>query len=153
MADRLQFTLSRSFTLSVWLVAGHLIGLIGLWSAPMPWPLKAIGGAAIIVSLVFSIRRHALRSASDAIVELELREDCSAGALRRDGGWEEFSVDGSSFVSPVLTIVTLRPRSRGRMRAVLIAPDCVQQESFRRARVWLRWRCAGSGEQSADSGR
>jgi toxin CptA len=153
MADRLRFALIRSVTLFAWLVAGHLVGLTGLWSAPMPWLLKAVGGAGILVSLVLSVRRHALRSASDAIVELELREDCSASVLRRDGAREEFSVDGSSYVSPVLTIVTLRPRTRGRMRAVLIAPDCVQQESFRRARVWLRWRCAGSGEQAVDGGR
>lgn len=143
MADRLRIALGPSVSLAVWLGSGHLVGLAGFWLAPLTWPLSACASALIAISLAASLRRHAFRSSPGAIIELEVDDQCLAVAQLRDGRCLECEVDASSFVSPLLTIVNLRPRLRGSMRAVLVAPDCVQGEAFRRLRVWLRWRCSG----------
>jgi len=143
MADRLRIALGPSVSLAVWLAGGHVAGLAGFWLAPLAWPVSAGASALIAISLVASLRRHAFRSSPGAVIELEVDEQCLAAAQLRDGRCLQYEVDASSFVSPLLTIVNLRPRLRGRMRAVLIAPDCVQDEAFRGLRVWLRWRCSG----------
>jgi toxin CptA len=150
MADRLRIALGPSVSLAVWLGGAHVVGLAGFWLAPLTWPVSAGASAMIALSLVVSLRRHAFRSSPGAIIELEVDEQCLAAAQLRDGRWLECEVDASSFVSPMLTIVNLRPRLRGGMRAVLVAPDCVQLEAFRRLRVWLRWRCSGRRQLPLD---
>ena len=47
-------------------------------------------------------------------------------------------VEGS-FVAPWLTVVHWRPLGRRLTRTVLVLPDMVDAESFRRLRVILRW--------------
>jgi toxin CptA len=82
------------------------------------------------------------------VVELELREDCSVSARSRAGRWTGYQVSGASFVSPLLTVLDLHADARWRGRSVLITQDSLDADSFRRLRVWLRWRCGGQADQS-----
>ena len=45
----------------------------------------------------------------------------------------------SSFVSPSLTVLNLRVAGAARPRHLVILPDNVEKETFRRLRVLLRW--------------
>lgn len=56
-----------------------------------------------------------------------------------DGAWAAGSVRAGSFVAPWLTIVIWRPEGARLDRAVLVLPDMLPKEDFRRLRVWLRW--------------
>jgi hypothetical protein len=48
-------------------------------------------------------------------------------------------LDGS-FVAPWLVVVSWRPDGARMARAIVVAPDAVGEQDFRRLRVLLRWR-------------
>ena len=52
------------------------------------------------------------------------------------------AVLGSSFVSPLLTVLSLRMLGAGGSRSLVVTPDALGADEFRRLRVWLRWRGA-----------
>jgi len=99
--------------------------------------------------LAWSLRRHAWRTAASSVVELELRDDRSISARSRAGDWVDYQVEVGSFVSPLLTVLRLRPKARRLVRSVLITPDSLDPDSFRRLRVWLRWRYRGPADKRA----
>ncbi|GAB1232151.1 hypothetical protein UT5_03660 [Ferrigenium sp. UT5] len=47
-------------------------------------------------------------------------------------------ISDSSFVSPYLTLINIRTDT-GRRRSLVIMPDSLQAEDYRRLRVRLRW--------------
>jgi toxin CptA len=55
-------------------------------------------------------------------------------------------LSGSSYISPRLTIVNLRPRGKGRARHVILVPGNVDARDFRRLRMWMRWKNEQGGE-------
>jgi len=126
------------------LCAAHGAAGLALWLSPLPVMLSIAACAGIAMSAVFSLRGHAFRTAESALIELELYEDCTLSARSADGRWLHYRVMGSSFVSRVLTVLDLRAEGAWRRRSVLIASDGIEAEAFRRLRVWLQWRCAGS---------
>ena len=151
MPDRLSIRLRPSVRLAVLLGAAHAAGALGFWLAPIPRPLAAGATAVVGVSLVRALRRHALRISADALIELELRDDGSAAACSHAGGWADYRVDGSSFVSSALTIVNLRVPGSARLCSALVTRDNVDAEAFRRLRVWLGWRSrAGNASHAID---
>jgi len=149
MADRLSIGLRPSVRLALWMGAAHLLGASGFWLAPIPWPLAAGASALVAISLVRTLRRHALLISGDALIELELRDDGSAAARSRAGGWADYQVHGSSFISSVLTIVNLQPGGRAGSRSVLVTSDNADPDAFRRLRVWLGWRSRAGGDSPA----
>jgi toxin CptA len=141
MAERLSLRLGSSRHLTQILGSAHVLAAAALWLAPLPAGLALAGSLALSVHLVWALRRHAWRSAAGSLIELELLDDCSISARSRAGIWEAYRVAGSSFVSPLLTVLNMRPEAGGWTRPVLIMADNVDADSFRRLRVWLRWRC------------
>ena len=148
VVERLLLPLRKSHGLALTLLAAHAIALLALWLTPTPNTAAVAGTVVILASLVYSVRRHAFRTAKGAVIELELREDCSASARLRGEGLSEYRVGGSSFVSPILTVVNLRGGPGRRSRTALITAGSVGSELFRRLRVWLVWRC-GPGTRVA----
>lgn len=102
-----------------------------------PW-VKAILLAAIGVSLVLAVRRYAFLSSAHAITAIELEDD-GAVVCRRDGRRERARLLGSTYISPYLTLLNLRITGRLPAQHVIVVPDNVEEEAFRRLRVWLRW--------------
>jgi len=116
--------------------AGAMLGLSSL-------PLWLVGSAwiALAVSLAFYLRREGLRLAPKSIVSVSLHPDCRCAFQTRSGTRHEASLLGSSFVAPYLTVLNLRPSNGLLTRHVVILPDAVDAERFRKLRVLLRWRC------------
>ena len=56
-----------------------------------------------------------------------------------DGRWRRGCLRAGSFVAPWLTLVLWRAEGSRFDRAVLILPDMLGEEEFRRLRVRLRW--------------
>lgn len=111
-----------------------------LWLLPIPPLGKAAVTLAVAVSLVFFLARDATLHASHAVVALEVDDGGSVFFQTRSGRRVECEVLGSSYVSPRLTIVSLRPRSRAGTRRVVLVEDNVDPRDFRRLRMWLRWK-------------
>lgn len=124
----------------------HLAAAGVLWVVPIPVLGKVVMTFVIAVSLVFFMARDAALHAAHSIVALELREDGAIACQTRRGEWLDCDLLGSSYVSPHMTIVNLRPRGSWRMRRVILVPDNIDPRDFRRLRMWLRWKNGEGGE-------
>ena len=133
-------SISPSVRLAIALCVAHLAAAGLLWLVPVPALGKGAFTLAIAVSLVYFLARDAALHAANAIVALELKSGGGISFHTRDGGWVDCELTGSSYVSPRLTIVNLRPRGRGRTRHVILVPDNVDPRDFRRLRMWMRWK-------------
>ena len=104
------------------------------------WWMPALASAAILSSLAFHIRRDALQLSGDAIVELFLKDGTQCELAFRNGETLTGIMEGSSFVTPLLIVINVRPDRHGRRRAAILMPDSAPTEDLRRVRVWLRHR-------------
>jgi toxin CptA len=52
----------------------------------------------------------------------------------------EASLLGTSFVSPYLAVLNLKPGNSRLARHIVLLPDSLEKEEFRQLRVLLRWK-------------
>ncbi len=140
MVERLSLRLGPSRLLAGLLGSTHILAAGGLWLAPLPLAWALACSLALSAHLVWLVRLHAWRSGAGALIDLELLDDCSVLVCSRTGPRERYRIAASSFVSRPLVVLNLRSGVGRRTRRVLIAADSLDAESFRRLRVWLRWR-------------
>ncbi|MGH8600572.1 MAG: protein YgfX, partial [Burkholderiales bacterium] len=93
----------------------------------------------IVVSGVHSVMKTALLKWRNAIVALEIGNEGVTIRERNAARWRPCHVLGTTFVSSHLTVLNLRLLKGGAVRHVVLLPDNVDQDDFRRLRVWLRW--------------
>lgn len=131
---------------SVWLAAAlcvaHVAAAVLLWLIPIPVMGKLVLTMTVALSLVYFVARDAALHAAHSIVALEIREGGAVAYQTRRGEWLDCEVLGSTYVSPRVTIVNLRPRLSWGTRRLILLPDNVDARDFRRLRVWLRWKGA-----------
>jgi len=127
------------------LCAAHLAAAGAAWLAPVPVWLKAAITLAIAASLVDTLARKAALHSDAAIVSLEVTDGGRVAFMTRNGEWRAAELLGTSYVSTYLTILNLKPQD-GRVRHVVLLPDNVDAQAFRRLRIWLRW-AAGAPQQ------
>jgi hypothetical protein len=99
----------------------------------------ALACAVIIGWAWLAFRATALRRAAHAVTELRLAPDLVLVVHRRDGRLVAGHVRSSTFVTAWLTSVVWRPDGARFSRAVLILPDMLPTDDFRRLRVMLRY--------------
>jgi len=146
LVQRLAISPSVRLVVALCVVHGIAAGL--LWLLPVPVLGKAALTLAIAISLVYLLARDAMLHAAHAIVALELDDGGGLYFQTRGGRRVECDLLGSSYVSPNLTIVRMRPRGRAGTRRVVLVEDNVEPREFRRLRIWLRWK-RGEGQDSA----
>ena len=128
-------------------LAGLLVGMHGfaaalLWLAPLPHWLAALLMPVFLGSTWHTMRRDGFRSLQHSLVGLRFDADCRCEFQARTGAWHEAALLGSSFVAPYLTVLNLKPAGGRLVKHLVILPDAVNTEDFRRLRVWLKWRCS-----------
>jgi hypothetical protein len=104
--------------------------------------------AAVLIcfALVTSIGAHAIltmrhwstRSASHAIIGVELDADRAVRLTERTGRRIEGMVQPDSYVGALLTTLVVRPDGKRRLRTIAILPDMLPADDFRRLRLLLR---------------
>lgn len=135
-----RISVGPSALIAVAVSAVHLAAACMVWLVPVPVLWQAVLTLAIAVSLIYFMARDAALHAASSIVALELREGGGIACRTRAGEWLECDLLDSSYVSPRVTVVNLRPRGWRRYRRVILVPDNVDSRDFRRLRMWLRWR-------------
>lgn len=135
--------LHRSRFLSLGLVLAHLAVVAIVLAAPWVMGVKALLLSCLLVSGTLGWRWMAprvecLRLLADGGME---------GRLLGGANYESFALFGSATVHQWLTVFRVAGEA-GRF-AVVIAPDSINAEDFRRLRVWLRWRADFSGASGA----
>jgi toxin CptA len=122
----------------------HLVIAAGLWPLALSIWWKLALTLLLAASAVFYVRRDALLAAADSIVAVEVEADRTCGVQLKSSEWRECVLLDTSFVSPYFTILNLKRKNAWFARHVVILPDSLSKDEFRRSRVWLRWKCAKS---------
>ena len=139
----LSVTLKASRILAALLAAMHALGIGLLWSLQLPLWLKAASTAWLLASLAFYLGRDAWRAFAWSVTALSMDSECRCGLQTAKGEWLDADLLGSSFVSPYLTVLNVRPQRSRWARHVIILPDAIDPERFRQLRVLLNWKCRG----------
>jgi hypothetical protein len=101
----------------------------------------ALRGALVIgigAYALLTIRHWATRSASRAIVGIELDADRAVRLIERTGRHIEGIVQPDSYVGALLTTLVVRPEGKRRLRTLAILPDMLPADDLRRLRLLLR---------------
>jgi len=99
-------------------------------------------GAVTLAVLVWASRAFvvvALRRSPGAVTELRLAPDLVLVVHRRDGRLVAGHVRSATYVGEMLTSIVWRPDDAWRSRAILVVPDMLPADDFRRLRVMLRY--------------
>ena len=136
----LKASLRPSHILAAILILAHgaaitVVALVGM----QQW-LQLLAIAALLANLAYVVARAALLRGSSAVVALEVTSDNALSIQTRSGEWIECEVLGSTYVVSFLTVLNLREIEKGSVRHIMILPDSMDAEDFRRLRVWLRWK-------------
>lgn len=124
----------------------HVSAISLLWPLMLPVAAKVAPTVALAISLVIYLRHYALRKSPGSVTGLSLADDMTCTLETRRGERIACALLGSSFVAPYLTVLELKPLNdtrwslRLRPRSVVILPDAIAAEDFRRLRVLLRWK-------------
>ena len=94
---------------------------------------------ALATALAWFVFTRALLGSAESVVALEITTTGRFSFQTRRGRWHACELLGTSYVSPRLTILNLKPKDRRLVRHVVLVPDNVEARDFRRLRTWLRW--------------
>ena len=87
---------------------------------------------------ILTMRHWATRTASRAIIGIELDADRAVRLIERTGRHIEGIVQPDSYVGAWLTTLVVRPDGKRRLRTLAVLPDMLPAEDFRRLRLLLR---------------
>lgn len=130
MTTLLTCTVQASRRLGLLLAVLHSLALAGLWLAALPAWARILGTAAVVLSCWRGRRAQAaitLRCEADGRLE-----------IGQDQDWQSVEILPGSVVWP--WCCTLRLRGTGFRRSLTVLSDSLDAETFRRLRVWLRWK-------------
>jgi len=132
------YILRGSRLLALFLVLCAGFSLMLLFSLPLSPLWQWVGASAVLAPAGFVLLRDAWQRLPQSC--LKFGADSNRGISLYLRGGEAFGgrVEDSSFVSPWLTLINL-VGDGGKRRSLVILPDSLDREEFRRLRVRLRW--------------
>jgi toxin CptA len=125
-------TVGNSRLLRFFLVAIHVCCAAAILLAALSPVARAAGLALLIFSLVYYWRPAPdvrLRGHGDGKLE-----------IWRDQHWQVVRLASTSVIMPGCTVLHIPSGSRWQNSYLVVLPDSLPAEDFRRLRVWLRWR-------------
>jgi toxin CptA len=125
--------------LALLLALAHVVAAAVPLTLPLTVWAKGLLLLAIAASLGRSLWGPALLRAADAVVAVEIGEGGAASYQTRRGDWHHAALLDTSFVAAGLTVLNFRIQGSWIARHIVIMPDSVAKDDFRRLRVWLRW--------------
>jgi toxin CptA len=130
------------------LVIAHIAAASVVAPLDAPLALKAALMLLVAVSLGRSIYGHAFLKAKHSALAIEVKDQQTAAILGRDHVWRDARILGTSYVTPALTVLNVRVEGERLPRHVVLVPDNIQEQEFRRLRVLLRWRRPAADDTS-----
>ncbi len=133
--------LKRSPQLITILSLAHFIAAFALYPlTAIPSAIKLVGVAMILISFNYYLKKDALLSARNAVVVFELSDGMQCTLKTQSGESIVCTIQSSTFVAPYLTVLNLKPENQFFTRSVVILPDSIDADVFRRLRVLLKWK-------------
>ena len=132
------------------LVAAHTAAALAVLVAVSQPLVCALLLALLLASAVQSVREHGSRGTTLFACELQLTGERDCRILR--GGTQSVlcRVEDSSYVSPWLVVLHLRMPGRLRLQHVVLLPDSLDADAFRRLRARLRWSQSSADRPSGE---
>lgn len=143
--DELTIHLRPSWQLAIMFSCVHVACIIIILLLDISILLEAIGVLLLGLSLIYYIRMYALLTSPNAIASLYLSDHSSCKTQTRSGQQQRWCIQGSSFVTSYLTVLSLGSNESVFARSIVILPDSIDTEQFRQLRVWLRWKWKDAG--------
>jgi toxin CptA len=135
----IKLNLKPSYWLAALLAASSLGACIIVLCMPMPISLKIFICVPVVLVATYFIAQDALILLPWSFTDLALNTKGKLLVTRKNGLVSSTSVLPSSFVAAYLTVLNLKINGSRWRRNLLLTPDRVDAEAFRRLRVWLRW--------------
>jgi toxin CptA len=140
--------LKPSRRLAVLLGSAHGLAVVAAWSSLLGWPLY-LSVSGIVISAAACLA-ESLHLPPRAATRLELDTGGRCTWRDRRGEWHEARLGAEHFVSTWLVVICLlEPMLRRKW--IVILPDSVPADEFRRLRVWLRWQPEPRREETEKS--
>ena len=130
-------------------IAGAAIGVLSVATIaltialPLEPPVQIALIAAVVAWAGWSFQVDALRRGKLAVTEMRLAPDLILVACMGDGLLVAGHVRASTYVGAWVTTIVWRPDGSRWTRTILVLPDMLPAEDFRRLRVMLRYARSG----------
>lgn len=130
-------TLQPSRRLALLLLAAHVLSAGLVLAVLLSYAIKLV----LLLAVIWSAWRvdKGIRGPR-RISRLNLRDDGHLEYVRANEEVGEGHIHPLTTVTPQLTIMLLRQGNR--VEPLVVLPDALDTEAFRRLRLWLRWRAA-----------
>ena len=138
-------------------VAGTGIGILAVATValiivlPLQPLLQMVLVAAIVAGAGWSFHVDALHRGRFAVTEVRLAPDLILVACMGDGHLVAGHVRAATHVGAWVTTIVWRPDGMHWSRAILVLPDMLPAEDFRRLRVMLRYARSGETQEAPAS--
>lgn len=137
--------------------AGTGIGVLGIATIALAlalplaslWQVALVG--AIVAWTVRAFRLDALHRGRSAVLEIRLAPDLILVACLGDGRLVAGHVRASTYVGSWITCIVWRPDGARWSRTILLLPDMLPPDDFRRLRVMLRYARSGDVQDAPAS--
>jgi toxin CptA len=132
------FTINASRLLALCIFLGHSVAIGALVLVPMPKAAKIILVIVLVLSATYYWLLNARLACAGSWLALRLEDECIV-LLNRHG--DEFigKLSGSSFITPYLVILQVTLPNYRLKQNVVLMPDSMDAESFRKLRVAVKW--------------
>jgi toxin CptA len=125
----IEINLKPSRALIAALSAMHLLAIAAVWV--LSWPIATSFTVLVLVSFTWCWRRKWA-----VTLKINVKGEL---LLQQDGDWLEVKVLASSLVLPYLTVLNLKLPGRRWPLNIVLLPDSLDAQDYRKLRVWLRW--------------
>lgn len=125
---------SRWLKRAVWALLGLAVLAIMLAALPA-W--AQWGGLALLGIVAF--RRRA-----QGALRLQCQADGGLSLMPEGVVWRPVALLPGSVVNPWLTVIRYRDETSNKTGSLLILPDSLDEDDFRRLRIWLKWKAVFS---------
>lgn len=128
---------SRQLALALLIACAGSLSL--LWVLAVPDPYRAVCASVLLVATLYILLRDVWHRFPWSITALQLATDGSLRCMTRNGRWQHAYVQGNSCVTAWLTVLNVRLTGERWPRGIVLLPDSLEVDAYRRLRVWLRW--------------
>jgi hypothetical protein len=118
-------------------MASATLALIAV--TPGPAALRILAATWIACAALHAVHGVALLRGRRGVRVLHLTREGEIEVRDATGVWRSGTVRAGSFVAPWLTVIRWRGARERFDRSIVVVPDMLAEEDFRRLRVCLRW--------------
>ena len=137
----LRLTPYYSVRLAAYLFTIHAVALLVVFTLVSPWWLVVGLSTAILFSLLRSNRRYLQYRGYRVIRSAEINGQDEWRLQQTNGDEVRAELQSSSYIHPKLSVLNFRSE-QGKRYSLILLPDGIDAESFRRLRVRLKTKMA-----------